>query len=45
MTWPKNYNKCGILAVEFVAVTLEIQRDRHADGIARPTSLDIDMIQ
>ena len=39
MSWPKNYNKCGILAVKVVAVMLEIVRGRLADSIPRPTSL------
>ena len=39
MSWPKNYNKRGILAVKVVAVTLEMVRGRPADSIARPISL------
>ena len=39
MSWPKNYNKRCILAVKIVAVMLEMVRGRHAERIARPTSL------
>ena len=39
MSWPKNYNNCGIFAVKVVAVMLKIVRGRPADSIARPTSL------
>ena len=39
MSWPKNYNKRGILAVKIVVATLEMTKGRHVDSIARPTSL------
>ena len=39
MLWPKNYNKRYILAVKIVDVMLEMAQGRHADSIARPTSL------
>ena len=39
MSWPKNYNECGVLAVKIVVVMLEMTKGRHMESIARPTSL------